>query len=319
MSQGLINKTDYEIFHSVGIDTIDLVNLNIGTLSSSSRGLGGGTVPTFTQYVNEPNVFIYNEFNRNYSINVPITSGYSNTGVINIFINYETLNPGGGNDGATFYFQYMQGTTPKFIQLKKSIKFNNLSNNEQILQFTFNTTGITFDSLRFVIEPEISTTGYPARYRVELLGATPIGYDSTNLITKIDKYENSILKHTCYKDAYDQEYSLQGVFVKNINVNSDKKIAESLWDMEVSGSTSLLQESHIAETERIHNYLQYDNWEYIKGNSKVYTYYTSMEADNPSGSLTNIKTITYLKNSTLLLTQTLSYNLNDKILRIITS
>jgi hypothetical protein len=61
------------------------------------------------------------------------------------------------------------------------------------------------------------------------------------------------------------------------------------------------------------------NFSEIPGNSIEITYYTGVEAGNPSGSTTNAKTIVYKTGVTTILTKTIEYNLTNDVLKVITT
>lgn len=61
------------------------------------------------------------------------------------------------------------------------------------------------------------------------------------------------------------------------------------------------------------------NWTSEIGNSTAYTYYAGIEAGNPSGTTTNIKTIAYKTGITTIFTQTIAYNAADLVISITTS
>lgn len=63
--------------------------------------------------------------------------------------------------------------------------------------------------------------------------------------------------------------------------------------------------------------LQLSVWDAIPGNSIEMTYYTGVEAGNPSGTTTNVKTIVYKEGVTTIVTKTLTYNSVDDVLTIV--
>ena len=56
----------------------------------------------------------------------------------------------------------------------------------------------------------------------------------------------------------------------------------------------------------------------VKGNRQILTYYTGVEADNPSGDTKNVKTIAYYSSNSLILTERFIYNIDNCIIEIIT-
>jgi len=67
------------------------------------------------------------------------------------------------------------------------------------------------------------------------------------------------------------------------------------------------------------NYQELSVWTSIPGNSIEYTYYTGIEAGNPSGTLTNPKIIAYKTGVAVIVTQTITYNNLDNELTITAS
>lgn len=61
------------------------------------------------------------------------------------------------------------------------------------------------------------------------------------------------------------------------------------------------------------------NWDTVQNNSIAYTYYTGVEAGNPSGTATNVKTKEYKKAGKTIFTQTFTYNAADDILTVTVS
>jgi hypothetical protein len=72
-----------------------------------------------------------------------------------------------------------------------------------------------------------------------------------------------------------------------------------------------------SEINNIKNYLEFQNWDNITGNSLEFVYYTGVEPGNPSGSTNNVKHIIYKKGTVTELTKTLAYNSNDKVISIV--
>lgn len=62
--------------------------------------------------------------------------------------------------------------------------------------------------------------------------------------------------------------------------------------------------------------VQLKGWTNVHGNSIELEYYTGVEADNPSGSTSNVKIIYYYKRSKLVIRKTLTYNADDNVLTI---
>ncbi len=69
----------------------------------------------------------------------------------------------------------------------------------------------------------------------------------------------------------------------------------------------------------IESYTNRQAWGDIPGNSVVTTYYSGVAAGNPSGSTSNIQTITYLTGATTVFTKTVAYNADDLIVSITTT
>ena len=60
-------------------------------------------------------------------------------------------------------------------------------------------------------------------------------------------------------------------------------------------------------------------WDFITGNSKVLAFYAGVEAGNPSGATTNLKTIIYKTGITTILTRTFAWTAGDALLSITAS
>lgn len=69
----------------------------------------------------------------------------------------------------------------------------------------------------------------------------------------------------------------------------------------------------------VRNHLIYSNWEFVAGNKKEFTYYSGVEAGNPSGTVDNIKTLVFKDGVGTVLTQTLAYDVSDRIITITTT
>jgi len=61
------------------------------------------------------------------------------------------------------------------------------------------------------------------------------------------------------------------------------------------------------------------NFDMIPGNNIDITYYTGVNAGNPSGNTNNIYTIVYSTGATVVATKTLSYNAADNVISVITT
>ena len=60
-------------------------------------------------------------------------------------------------------------------------------------------------------------------------------------------------------------------------------------------------------------------WQFIAGNSLSIQYFTGISASNPSGNTNNISSITFLQGATVVLTQSLTYDINDNVLTVTAS
>jgi hypothetical protein len=74
----------------------------------------------------------------------------------------------------------------------------------------------------------------------------------------------------------------------------------------------------IAQTD-LFNLMSRSNWTSSLGNSVEYTYYAGVEAGNPSGTTTNVKTVVYKTGVTTIFTQTIAYNAADLAISIVTT
>lgn len=83
-------------------------------------------------------------------------------------------------------------------------------------------------------------------------------------------------------------------------------------------ATQAKQDELKTETEAVKIAVQLTDWNTKAGNIKEITYYSTIpEASNPSGNK-NPKTITYKTGATVVITQTLTYDLDDDVLTITT-
>lgn len=69
----------------------------------------------------------------------------------------------------------------------------------------------------------------------------------------------------------------------------------------------------------IDQYGALESFSEIAGNSIEYTYYAGVEAGNPSGTTTNVKTIVYKTGVTTIITKTIAYDANDLVISITTA
>lgn len=74
----------------------------------------------------------------------------------------------------------------------------------------------------------------------------------------------------------------------------------------------------IAQTD-LFNLMSRSNWTSSLGNSVEYTYYAGIEAGNPTGTTTNVKTVVYKTGVTTIFTQTITYNAADLAISIVTT
>lgn len=58
------------------------------------------------------------------------------------------------------------------------------------------------------------------------------------------------------------------------------------------------------------------DWDKVAGNSKEFIYYSGIEAGNPSGSTSNVKQILFKTGSLVLISQTVSYNEFNQVIKI---
>jgi hypothetical protein len=57
-------------------------------------------------------------------------------------------------------------------------------------------------------------------------------------------------------------------------------------------------------------------WTLTEGNSKEITYFTGVNARNPSGSTSNIDTVVYKINATVVVTEEFTYDASDRVTKI---
>lgn len=224
--QELIDEKDVEIIESLGIDSAALQVVTIGNPTADSRGLGGGTPPAFQAVVGNTEV-TYTESNRNYSIFVPITSGISNTGIVNLYFEWSTTNLA---DGAGFVLRpNIAGLPP--LDVVQATRFTNVVGNSQIIQLSFDNTTTNYTDLVLAIAPDITNTTYPVDYTLRSLGGTILGFNNTNLITRVDTYQDLLLTNTVYKDAVDNPYTLLGIYIRDSNKSTETKVSVILNDI----------------------------------------------------------------------------------------
>jgi NADH:ubiquinone oxidoreductase subunit D len=105
-------------------------------------------------------------------------------------------------------------------------------------------------------------------------------------------------------------------------VHELRRIKSSLTNIATSGLQSTMVSLLTNIDTNINSLLtstELSNWETIVGNSKEFTYYAGVEPGNPSGTITNIKTIIYKQGVTTIITQTIAYNAADLVISIITT
>ena len=243
--QAILAKPDTEIIESIGIDSNILTTLSISTPTSDSLGIGGGTSPSITNVTTSS--FTYSEVNRNYEIVVPITTGIPTSGVVDIFIRYDQSSTNPGNDGGSFTLY--DDTRTNVLDSTSSTSFSSITGSSQIIQLSFNNSaGLT--SVNLVLRSIPSTTGYPASYDISFLGSTPSGFNPTNLIRRRDRFENNIQVSTEYLNALDQPYTLVGIFLRDSNKSTEKRLSNILNSIDSKISTSTNQTSQISAIDK---------------------------------------------------------------------
>jgi hypothetical protein len=75
-----------------------------------------------------------------------------------------------------------------------------------------------------------------------------------------------------------------------------------------------LERSNVA----IENYTNLDVWDSVAGNSKEFTYYSGISAENPSGEK-NVESIIYKTGVTTVVTRTFTWDADDDVLSITAS
>lgn len=95
----------------------------------------------------------------------------------------------------------------------------------------------------------------------------------------------------------------------------------ALGDATAANQATMITALNSANTslDNIELYSYRANWTTVIGNSIEYTYYAGVEAGNPTGATTNVKTIAYKTGITTIFTQTIAYNAADSVISIITS
>jgi hypothetical protein len=95
----------------------------------------------------------------------------------------------------------------------------------------------------------------------------------------------------------------------------------ALGDATAANQATMITALNSANTslDNIELYSYRANWTTVIGNSIEYTYYAGVEAGNPTGATTNVKTIVYKTGITTIFTQTIAYNAADLVISIITS
>lgn len=110
---------------------------------------------------------------------------------------------------------------------------------------------------------------------------------------------NSTVRHT--------ELSALVDILRNV-----KRLDNNLTNM--SSPTSVISILQSIETSIVNS-----NWAYLSGNSIEYTYYAGVEAGNPSGTTTNVKTAAFKTGVSTIFTQTFAYDANDLVISITTT
>lgn len=80
----------------------------------------------------------------------------------------------------------------------------------------------------------------------------------------------------------------------------------------------VLDNSTLVTLNKISNYLEFESWDKIIGNSLIMSYYTGIEAGNPTGNA-NIKQMVYKRGVTTIVTTTYSYDATDKVISVVAS
>lgn len=252
--QSIVAKQDFEIVESIGVDSSILTAVTLGTVISDSLGIGGGTPPSVTPI--SQSGFSYLESNRNYEVIAPVIGGFPSTGLVELYIEFESITPNPGNDGGTLLLY--DPTSTSLLDSATTTPFNTISGNSQLIQLTFDNTSTNYTNLNLIIRSSLSTTGYPANYRITVLGSTPNGFGTSDLIVRRDRYENNVLVSTTYVDAADQPYTLIGTFLRDNNRSTEERLADILVQINNKVSTSNNQQLQLNEAEKTNSFLQND-------------------------------------------------------------
>lgn len=121
----------------------------------------------------------------------------------------------------------------------------------------------------------------------------------------------------------DGKFVFSACGVENVRKENNDIYAENYTDLVVALSDFLGVKSDSASTDTILSDIltieRQANWTSIIGNSLEVAYYAGVEAGNPSGSTSNIKTVAYKTGATTVYTQTIAYNLANNIVSVITT
>lgn len=165
-----------------------------------------------------------------------------------------------------------------------------------------------------------------------------LGYlDSEEMIRKTDLRFNFDISGVMYiryisgflfqKGIYEYSQVLNNNDIPFTNINELRTYIEYMCVDVSSGngggvSSSVTISSPILNLQstqlEILNLLRLENWDKIAGNSKDFIYYTGVTSTNPSGA-ENIRNIKYITGTTTIITQTFHYDVNNKIIKIITT
>ena len=231
--QNLIDEPDYELTNCIGFDSGNLLPISLSGLQVDSLGLGGGPAPTFTN-VNASDFEV--EFaNANYAINFDIAGDYSEVELVNIFIKVEqaAVNPGIQPDT---FFLLEDGTPFPGVNLDAVGTGLFSTGDTKIVQLTYDNRVTQFSTFDIHVTTPWPGSGFPAGYKITLLGTTFINYSPADQITEYIKWEDSIQVDVEYRDYLNAVYTLDGFFIKDVNKATEERLSTYLANIQNSNT-----------------------------------------------------------------------------------
>ena len=106
----------------------------------------------------------------------------------------------------------------------------------KIVQLTYDNRVTQFSTFDIHVTTPWPGSGFPAGYKITLLGTTFINYSPADQITEYIKWEDSIQVDVEYRDYLNAVYTLDGFFIKDVNKATEERLSTYLANIQNSNT-----------------------------------------------------------------------------------